>query len=101
MSDDVASINDASAALENAIQEGEPRLWSVFLKYRDVYVHSTGASDLDPSDEDVIVRRYLTIFSLYAACFQLKGDKANRDKVAQSCTLFMTSVRRDPIGMLE
>jgi hypothetical protein len=50
---------------------------------------------------ELVLQRYLMIASLYAACFQQKGDKANRDKVAQSCTLFMTALKRDPIGMLE
>jgi hypothetical protein len=95
-------IAEASAELESAIQEREPTLWPIFLKYRDKYLHDPRVRDPGQEDEAQAVRRYLMIASLYAACFQLKGDRVNRDNIIQACTLLPTTVDLDldPIDML-
>ena len=101
MSEKLETIAAASADLESAIREGEPKLWLVYLKYRNKYVYDSRVRDLEQEDEEQAVRRYLMVASLYAACFQLKGDRVNRDKVTQACALLPTTVDRDPIDMLD
>ena len=86
---------------ENAIRERHPDKWEKYMELRDAYVDSTGGRDVEQTQEQLPVKRYLMSSSYIAARFALEGNLGERDKAAQSCSILLSSFGHEPMAMME
>ena len=98
------SIRELFAQQEAAIQQHPDQLVAVYYGARDGFLSQPGewtpGTDLE-RDEFLMVFRYLLSSSFIAAWYHLAGDKANRDKAAQSCAIVIAGLRLDPTKVFQ
>lgn len=74
---------------------------TVFRRYRDVFLNATSTPGEQQSAEVLLVKRALMSSSFIAASFQLEGQRALRDKAAQSCALMLSAIGHDPMELFK
>lgn len=89
---------------EKAIQDHPPETSLVYRKGRDAFV--TGQSTAEETkwsrsmslslDELSLMHRYILSSSFVSAWYHLSGDKAQRDKAAQSCSILIAGLGPQP-----
>lgn len=97
-------INELIDLQEKAIQDHPPETSSVYLKGRDAFI--TGQSTADETDwsrsmslsldELSLMHRYMLSSSFISAWYHLSGEKAQRDKAAQSCSTLIAGLGPKP-----
>ncbi len=93
---------------EDAIQAHPVEVAAVYLKGRDAFLegHRRNAQAGAPGDQAIgadellLAHRYMLSSSFISAWYHLRGDKANRDKAAQSCSMIIGSLGIDPLGVM-
>lgn len=89
---------------ENAIMQHPVEIVDVYIMGRDAFIE--GQSDTDKNqlsgsmpitfDELSLMHRYMLSSSFISAWYHLKGEKANRDKAAHSCSILVASLGPEP-----
>lgn len=83
---------------ENAIAGHPQPTNEVFQKARDAFLHQEASTDYTlwlpniPTDEAVLVSRYMLTSSFISAWYHLSGENGQRDKAAHSCCILVESL---------
>ncbi len=89
---------------EEAIRHHPPATAEVYRKGRDAFVSGQHAAAEEPwmqvanltLEELMLLRGYMLCSSFISAWYHLHGDKAQRDKAANSCVLIVAGLVEDP-----
>lgn len=100
----LGQISELIDLQEKAIHNHPPATYSVYCKGRDAFIQGQEtAAETEWSramslslDELSFIHRYMLSSSFISAWYHLRGDKANRDKAAQSCSLLIGSLTSNP-----
>jgi len=97
-------IQELAYQQENAILQHTAEVVDVYIMGRDAFIE--GQSDTDKNelfdctpitfDELSLMHRYMLSSSFISAWYHLKGEKANRDKAANSCSFLVASLGPEP-----
>lgn len=93
-------------AIEQSIRNAEEAIASrgfddVFKRFRNAYMNSTGGIPIVQSEDVLLIKRGLMSSSFIAAYYHLQGNKANRDKAANSCAIMLSALDGDPTELFQ